>query len=407
MRSWQIFKFWGIPFKIHTNWFILLFLFSWSVSNQINITSSEIYNNKESWIIGFFTSLFFLSSIILHQIIHTFVSIQEGVKFKKITFFFLGAICDIEKDCHTALGNIKISLIRPAFSFFTALIFLLMSNSLETNETLFINILSRVGVLNIFLGFLNLIPFGSLDGGILLKSLIWHYSGSKKKGKLALNKITLTASIFALFFALFLLLNAIFYYGFIVLIIALFGINSSKSESQILKIESLLKQNDISDLKLKSLRKIEFDLTFKDFNKIAKTYKEQSNNYFFITKKGRWEGFLTINNLKDVAVKKWEYTSVNEYKRLLNEFPSVKEGVPLWQMIEMIEITNDGNLLVLNPLGIPKGIIDRNVIGCFILKKLGFNIPLEIFEKIKSQNKYPLGIELPRIIELMKNKGDI
>ena len=104
MRSWQIFKFWGIPFKIHTNWFILLFLFSWSVSNQINITSSEIYNNKESWIIGFFTSLFFLSSIVLHQIIHTFVSLQEGVKFKKITFFFLGAICDTEKDCHTALG---------------------------------------------------------------------------------------------------------------------------------------------------------------------------------------------------------------------------------------------------------------------------------------------------------------
>ena len=253
MRSWQIFKFWGIPFKIHTNWFILLFLFSWSVSNQINITSSEIYNNKESWIIGFFTSLFFLSSIILHQIIHTFVSIQEGVKFKKITFFFLGAICDTEKDCHTALGNIKISLIRPAFSFFTAFIFLVMSNSVETNETLFINILTRVGVLNIFLGFLNLIPFGSLDGGILLKSLIWHYSGSKKKGKLALNKITLTASIFALFFALFLLLNAIFYYGFILLIIALFGINSSKSESQILKIESLLKQNNISDLKLKPL----------------------------------------------------------------------------------------------------------------------------------------------------------
>ena len=163
----------------------------------------------------------------------------------------------------------------------------------------------------------------------------------------------------------------------------------------------------LTSLKLKSLRKIEFDLTFKEFNKIAKTYKEQSNNYFFITKEGRWEGFLTINNLKDVAVKKWEYTSVNEYKRLLNEFPSVTEGAPLWQMIEMIEITNDGNLLVLNPLGIPKGIIDRNVIGYFILKKLGFNIPFEIFEKIKSQNKYPLGIELPKIVEIMKKKGDI
>ncbi len=407
MRSWQVFKFWGVPFKIHINWFILLFLFSWSVSNQINITFSEIYNNKESWIIGFLTSLFFLCSIILHQIIHTFVSLQEGAKFKKITFFFLGAICDTEKDCQTALGNIKISLIRPAFSFFTAFVLLFISTSIETKGSLIIDIISRVSALNIFLGFLNLIPFGSLDGGVLLKSIIWHYSGSKNKGKVILNKISLIASAFVLFLALFLLLNAIFYYGFIFLIIGLFGINSSKSESQILKIESLLKENDISDLKLKSLRKVDFDLTFKDFNKLAKNHREQSNNYFFITKNGRWEGFLTIDNLKDVAVKKWEYTSVNEYKRPINEFPSVKEGVPLWQIIEMIEITNDGNLLVLNPLGIPKGIIDRNKVGCFILKKLGFNIPIELIEKIKSQNKYPLGIELPKMIELMKNKGDI
>ena len=407
MRSWEIFKFWGVPFKIHSNWFILLFFFSWSISNQINITSSEIYNYKEAWLIGFFTSLIFLCSIILHQIIHTYISLQEGVKFKKITFFFLGAICHTEKDCQTALGNIKISLIRPAFSFFTAFILLLISNSLGTNETLFVDIISRVSVLNIFLGFLNLIPFGSLDGGILLKSIIWHYSGSKKKGKVALNKITLLASILALLFGGFLVLNSIFYYGLIFLIMALFGINSSKSESQILKIESLLKQNDISDLKLKSLRKIEFDLTFKDFDKFAKTYKDQANNYFFVTKNGRWEGFLTINNLKDVAVKKWEYISVDKYKRPINEFPSVKEGAPLWKIIEKIENTNDGNLLVLNSLGIPKGIIDRNKVGYFILKKLGFNIPLELIEKIKSPNKYPLGIELPKMIELMKNKGEI
>ena len=83
------------------------------------------------------------------------------------------------------------------------------------------------------------------------------------------------------------------------------------------------------------------------------------------------------------------------------------EGTPLWKIIEMIEITNDGNLLVLNSLGIPKGLIDRNAVGYFILKKLGLNISFELIEKIKSHNKYPLGIELPKIIELMKNKGDI
>ncbi len=405
MRSWQIFKLWGVPFKLHTNWLIFLFLFTWSISNQINITSSEIYNNKESWIVGFFTSLFFLFSIILHQIIHTFVSLQEGVKLKKITFIFLGAVLDTEKDCQTAVGNIRISSIRPVFSFFTA--FILIIISIGTRETLFSEIISRVSVLNIFFGCFNLIPLGSLDGGNLLKSIVWYYSGSKKKGRVVLNKITLISSIFTLLFGFYLLLNGILFYGFILLILGLFGINNSKSESQFLKIESILKQNDISDLKLKPLRKIEYDLNFKEFNKVSKTFKEQSNDYFFITKDGRWDGFLTINNLKDVAVRKWEFTSVSEYKRPISKFPSVREGTPLWKIIELIEKTNDGILLVLNPLGIPKGIIDRTKVGHFILKKLGFNIPSELFEKIKSQNQYPLGFELPKMIELMKNKGDI
>ena len=53
------------------------------------------------------------------------------------------------------------------------------------------------------------------------------------------------------------------------------------------------------------------------------------------------------------------------------------------------------------------GFLDRKNIGLFVLKKLGFNISNEILNKIKSKNNYPLGIELPQIIKLMKSKGDI
>ena len=53
------------------------------------------------------------------------------------------------------------------------------------------------------------------------------------------------------------------------------------------------------------------------------------------------------------------------------------------------------------------GLLDRKNIGFFVLKKLGFNISNEILNKIKSKNNYPLGIELPKIIKLMKSKGDI
>ena len=162
MRSWQIFKIWGIPFKIHPYWFVILFLFSWSISNQVNLSSGNIYNAKEAWIIGFLTSFFLLTSIISHEVVHTFVSLNQGVKIKRITFYFLGAILQIDKYCQTAIGNIKIAIVRPLLCFVTAFILLLISNYSASQEIIFINIISRVGILNLFLGFLNLIPILSL-----------------------------------------------------------------------------------------------------------------------------------------------------------------------------------------------------------------------------------------------------
>jgi len=407
LRSWQIFKIWGIPFKVHPYWFVILFLFSWSISNQVNLSSGDIYNNKEAWIIGFLTSFFLLSSIIFHEVFHTFVSLNQGVKIKKITFYFLGAILQIDKYCQTALGNIKIAIVRPLLCFATACILLLISNNSASQEQIAVNVISRVGIFNLFLGFLYLIPIGSLDGGNLLKSIIWHFSGSKNKGRNFLNKVNLLLSFFVLFFGVICLFRFNFYFGFILSSLGLFGINSSKSESQFFKIENILKFSKVSEIKLKPLRKIEYDSNFSEFNKLIKNKKDVSDKYFFVTNNGRWTGFVDENILKTISLKKWERNFVGDFKKPIESFETVSYNDQLWRTIEKLEETNEGFLLVLNAADIPLGIIDRSKIGNFILNKLGFNLPSEILNKLNFKNHYPLGIELPRIINSMKQKGDL
>ena len=407
MRSWQIFKIWGIPFKIHPYWFAILFLFSWTISNQVNLTSGDVYDDKEAWIIGFLTSFFLLSSIISHEVLHTLVSLNQGVKIKKITFYFLGAILQIDKYCQTALGNIKIAIVRPILCFATASILLFISSYSASQELMAINIVSRVGLLNLFLGFLNLIPVGSLDGGNLLKSIIWYFSGSKNKGRNFLNKVNLTLSFLVLIFGIICLFRFNVYYGFILSFFGLFGVNSSKSESQFFKIENLLKFTKVSELKLKPLRKIEFDSNFSEFNILIKNKKDASDKYFFVTNNGRWTGVVDENILKTVSIKKWERNFVGDFKKPIDSFASVSCNDKLWETIEILEEKSEGFLLVFNAANIPLGIIDRSKIGNFVLNKLGFNLPSEIINKFNYKNQYPLGIELPRIITLMKQKGDL
>ena len=407
MRSLQIFKIWGIPFNIHPYWFAILFLFSWSISNQVNLNSGQIYNIKEAWLIGFLTSFLLLSTIIFHEIFRTFVSLNQGVKIKKITFYFLGAILQIDKECQTALGNIKIAIVRPLLYFATAFTLILISTYSTSRELITINIISRVGLLHLFLGVLSLIPIGSLDGGNLLKSIIWHFSGSKNKGRKFLNRVNLYVSFLGVIFGIICFFKFNFLYGFILSFFGLIGVNSSKSESQFLKIENILTFSKVSDLKLKPLRKIEFDSSFSEFNLLIKNKKNVLDKYFFITKNGRWVGFVDENILKTVSIKKWERNFVGDFTKPINNFENIYSNDKLWKAIERLEETSEGFILVLNASDIPLGIVDRSIIGKFVLNKLGLNLPSEIVNKLNYKNKYPLGIALPKIINSMRQRGDL
>jgi len=385
------------------------------LSLTANFNNVFFFNTKHSSnlinidLIKGYSGLIFLllSSMIFHEIFHTIVSLNQGVKIKKVTFYFLGAILVIDKYCLTALGNIKISIVRPLLCFTTASILLLISNNSVSQEQIAVNVISRVGIFNLFLGFLNLIPIGSLNGGNLLKSIIWHFSGSKNKGRNFLNKVNLLLSFFILFFGIVYLFRFNFYFGFILSFLGLFGVNSSKSESQFFKIENILKFSKVSEIKLKPLRKIEYDSNFSEFNKLIKNKKDASDKYFFVTNNGRWTGFVDESILKTVSLKKWERNFVGDFKKPIDSFVSVSCNDKLWKTIERLEETSEGLLLVLNEADIPLGIIDRSKIGNFVLNKLGFNFPSEIVNKLNYKNHYPLGIELPRIINLMKRKGDL
>ena len=252
-----------------------------------------------------------------------------------------------------------------------------------------------------------MIPIGSLDGGNLLKSIIWYFSGSKNKGRKFLNKVNLSLSFLVLIFGIICLFRFNFYYGFILSFLGLFGVNSSKSESQFFKIENILKFSKVSELKLKPLRKIEFDSNFSELNNLIKNKKDVSDEYFFVTNNGRWTGFIDVKILKAVSIKKWERNFVGDFKKPINSFVNVYSNDKLWETIERIEETEEGFLLVLNASDIPLGIIDRFKIGNYVLNKLGFNLPSEIVNKLNYKNQYPLGIELPKIINSMKQKGDL
>ena len=98
---------------------------------------------------------------------------------------------------------------------------------------------------------------------------------------------------------------------------------------------------------------------------------------------------------------------LDEFSEPINSLPCIYTNTELWKTIESLEKAKEGFLIVLNAANMPLGMIDRNKIGCFVLNKMGLNLSNEMTQKLISKNGYPLGLELPKIIYLMKKKGDI
>ncbi len=403
MGSWEVMKIRGIPLRIHPSWILVFLYFTLSARDQLETLLDGQASFLNGWLIGLITSFFLFLSVLLHELAHSFVAIGEGLKVRDITLFFLGGMANLEKECKTSKGSLKIAISGPIVSLIIALSMIVLSNILLGSSLIYSNLFKQVGNFNLLIGAFNLLPIIPLDGGVILKSLIWYFTGSKKAGV----KVAIASARFISFLAIligtFILISGSFYVAFCFLIIGLFVFSSSKSQSQIIQIEKILSELHVNQVCSRSYRVLEDDLPVKALSKYNSFPKEKFFNeeWILLCREGRWVGYLNEKILKNIPVQNWDKTFLYEFASPLNELPSVGEKESLFNAIIKIEKTKDARLLVLSLAGLPLGTLDRVDIGIAVLKKIGFNIPDQLIKVARKDNIYPIGLNLYNIAKSM------
>ncbi len=350
----------------------------------------------------FYISFLFLS-VLLHELAHSFVAIGEGLKVKDITLFFLGGMANLEKECTTSKGNLKIAISGPLVSLILAFSMISLSNILSGSGLIISNVFMQVGNLNFLIGVFNLLPIIPLDGGVILKSLIWYFTGSKRKG----IKVAIASARFISFVAFFIglinLMSGSFYFAFFFFIIGLFIFSSSKSQSQIIKIQNILSELNVNQVCRRSYRVLDDDLPVKVLSKhnSLKTDNSSNEEWVLLCREGRWVGYVTEKILSNISVQNWEKKFLYEFLRPINELPSIGEKEVLRNAILKIEKTKNSKLLVISVAGLPLGTVDRVDIGNAVINKLGLKIPDQLIKTARKENIYPMGINLYRIAKSM------
>jgi Zn-dependent protease len=387
LGSWEVMKIRGIPLRIHPSWFLVFLYFTLSAKDQFETLLNGQASIWNGWVIGASTSSLLFLSVLLHELAHSFVAIGEGLKVRDITLFFLGGMASLEKECPTSKGSLKIAISGPAVSLLLAFLMSLLSNNLLVSNFILSNLFKQVGSLNLLIGVFNLLPIIPLDGGVILKSLIWYFTGSKRAGiKVAIASARLI-SFLAICFS----------------IIGLFVFSSSKSQSQIIQIQKILAELYVNQVCSRSFRVLEDDLPVKVLSKDMSFNKNNFSNevWILLCREGRWVGYVNETILKNISVQNWDKKFLYEFSQPINELPSISEKESLWKAILKIEKTKDGRLLVLSFSGLPLGTLDRVDIGKAVLKKIGLNLPDQLIKIARKENIYPLGLNLLNISQSM------
>ena len=175
-RGIRLFSIRGIRIAVDYSWFIIFLLVFWSLSAGYLPKNYPDYTLLTHYVAGLITTLFFFGSILIHELTHSFMAMHLGIKIPDITFFVFGGMSRLSHEANTPRAELEIAIVGPLSSFLLALVFWLLSVAIPL--PLPSALLRYLAVVNTALGIFNLVPGFPLDGGRVLRSLVWLKTGS-------------------------------------------------------------------------------------------------------------------------------------------------------------------------------------------------------------------------------------
>ncbi len=192
LRIGQIF---GINIYIDASWVLIFLLVIWSLASGLFPAWHPEWGAGLRWGVALVASLLFFCSILLHELSHSVVAKARGLPVRRITLFLFGGVSNIEREPPTPKTEFLMAVVGPLTSIVLGIIFLALARigvtsserMLETPREVMLELgpvatlLLWLGPINIFLGIFNLLPGFPLDGGRVLRSILWQATGSLQR----------------------------------------------------------------------------------------------------------------------------------------------------------------------------------------------------------------------------------
>jgi Zn-dependent protease/CBS domain-containing protein len=341
----------GIPVGIHYSWFVVFFALSGILALGQYPTNYPEWSDAGYWVVAVASVLLLFFSVLLHEFGHAVTAQKLGIPVISITLFIFGGVAAISQDAESPGDEFKIAIAGPIVSVLTGLTFAAIFIALgEINEQASA-LVGYLALINIVLAVFNMLPGFPLDGGRVLRSIIWKVTGSVRRstrivatiGSL-LGSLLFVLGIFAIFQGN--LINGVYSVA-----IGWFLQNAASQGRQQVEQEVALRDVYVHDLMQHDPVTVDPGL---DIQTLVDDYVLGQNvRGMPVCDDGRLVGIITVNDIKEISRDEWPRRQVSELMTGLAELQTVAELTPVNEVLRMmaehdfhqIPVLRDGNLV--------------------------------------------------------------
>lgn len=424
-EGWQIARLWGIPLRIHPTWLVILLIST--VAFQRDYQPAGSGGDLMVWGLAFLTALLLFVSVLLHELGHSLVALSQGVKVRSITLFLLGGVASVDRESATPMGAALVAAAGPAVSLALAGLFLALRVPAGQLAPGLGQMALQLGLLNLTLGLFNLLPGLPLDGGLLLKALVWQISGSQRRGIQVANGCGRFLSLMALGLGTWMLLKGNGGSGLWLLVLGWFGLGAASRQSQLLRLQTVLKELRVADASRRRFRVVEASASLRQLSQQRLQAADPAPPgpaapgpaapgsaeipglppWNLVCDRGRWQGVIDDGPLQSLPVQRWDGERIGDHAQPLASLPSIAEQAPLWQAVLRLDDPEVSRLLVLSPAGLPTGTLERPDLGEVVFSRLGVRVPPPLLALARRHNAYPMGLALAQVARSMLSSGEV
>ncbi|MBI4654340.1 MAG: site-2 protease family protein [Nitrospirae bacterium] len=357
--AWKIGTIMGIPIRVHFSWFIVFGLITWSLSTYYFPEAAPELPATSYWIKGTLAALLLFASVAFHELAHSFVAKRYGLSIASITLFIFGGVAHMKGEPPHPKAELRIAVAGPLSSFFLSIIFFYISLNTDDGTKALFSYLARI---NLILGVFNLIPGFPMDGGRVLRAIIWEkkkdffYATRKASG------IGQKIALFFIFFGIFSIFAGVAG-GLWLMLIGWFLYTASQASYQQSALQEVLLGVKVTDIMVRDLVTMSPSITLEDA--VNDYFLRYGYGGFPVVEDGKYIGMITLKEVKSVSRENHKNKKVSDvyvpHKRLWEISPNEEVMKALEVMIK-----EDVGRLVVKEGDTIVGLITRNGIAKYV-----------------------------------------